>query len=68
MNTEIKNEDGLICSHCNVLLELGKVQITYMKSTFPTELLHCLKCGEVYVSEELAITKMLEVEKTFEDK
>ncbi|MEI8216471.1 MAG: DVU_1557 family redox protein [Eubacteriales bacterium] len=65
---EIKNEDGLICSKCNVLLEPGKVHITYLASTFPAELLKCPICGLVYVPEDLALGKMAEVEKTLEDK
>ena len=65
---EIKNDRGLKCSKCNVLLEPGKVYITYMKSTFPAELLKCPKCALVYVPEELVMGKMHEVEKTLEDK
>lgn len=65
---EIKNEEGLMCSKCDVLLEPGKVNITYLKSSFPAELLICPKCGVVYVPEDLALGKMLEVEKTLEEK
>lgn len=68
MKLEIKNIDKLECAKCKVLLEPGKVHITYLKSTFPAELLICPKCGEVYVPEELALGKMQEVEKTLEEK
>ena len=68
MKEELKNEDGLTCVKCHVLLEPRKVHITYMKSTFPAILLACPKCQEIYVPEDLAMGKMLEVEKTLEDK
>jgi uncharacterized C2H2 Zn-finger protein len=65
---EIKNDENLKCTKCDVLLEPGKVNIRYMKSAFATELLKCPKCGQVYISEELALGKIFEVEKTLEDK
>lgn len=68
MKVEIKNDDGLLCDKCQVLMEPGKVHITYLKSTFPAELLTCPKCGQVYVPEDIALGKMLEVEKTLEEK
>lgn len=68
MKVEVDNEGGLICDSCGLLLEPGKVRISYMKSTFPAELLRCPGCGLVYVPEELALGKMAEVERTLEDK
>lgn len=65
---EIKNIDGLICTKCNVEMEPGKIHITYIKSTFPAELLVCPVCGQVYVPEDIALGKMLEVEKMMEEK
>lgn len=65
---EVKNEDGLICTKCNVLLEPGKVNITYLKSSFAAELLVCPECELVYIPEDLAMGKILEVEKTLEEK
>lgn len=65
---EVKNEDGLICTKCNVLLEPGKVNITYLKSSFAAELLVCPECGVVYIPEDMALGKILEVEKTLEEK
>ncbi|MDD2215000.1 MAG: hypothetical protein PHR60_03875 [Eubacteriales bacterium] len=68
MKLEFENKEGLMCSKCRLLLEPGKAHITYLKSTFPVELLTCPKCGEVYVPEDLALGKMQEVEKNLEDK
>jgi hypothetical protein len=51
-----------------VPLETGKVNIAYLGSMFPVDLLRCPECGMVNVPEELAIVKMAEVEKLLEDK
>ena len=48
----------LKCRKCNVPLENG----------FPVELPLCPVCGFVYVPEELAVGKVLAVEKALEDK
>ena len=58
----------LICAACNVPLEMGKVEATYLGQRFPVELPRCPACGFVYVSEELALGKMLKVEQALEDK
>jgi hypothetical protein len=60
--------DGWVCAICNLPLVLGKVDISYMGSSFPVDLLRCPKCGMVLIPEELALGKMLEVEKALEDK
>ena len=58
----------LVCATCNVPLEMGKVEATYLGQRFPVELPRCPSCGFVYVSEELALGKMLKVEQALEDK
>lgn len=69
MATEDAKEDGVYeCFKCGIPLERGKVIVSYMGSSFPVDLLKCKKCGLVLVPEELALGKMLEVEKTLEDK
>ena len=60
--------DGWVCVNCNLPLELGKVDISYMGNSFPVDLLRCPKCGMVLIPEELALGKMVEVEKALEDK
>ena len=57
-----------LCLKCNLSLELGKVDISYMGSTFPVDLMKCSGCGQVYVPEDLALGKMMQVEKLLEDK
>ena len=57
-----------VCADCGVPLEPGRVDIAYLGSSFPVELLRCPQCGLVLIPEELALGKMAEVEKALEDK
>ncbi|MEL7567190.1 MAG: DVU_1557 family redox protein [Dehalobacterium sp.] len=68
MKSKIINSKRLKCLKCDILLAGEKININYLKSTFPAELLRCPKCGLTYVPEDLALGKILEVEKTLEDK
>ncbi len=56
------------CAVCDQALELMQVTVTYMNNSFTTEMPGCPQCGQVVVSEELAMGKMAEVEKILEDK
>lgn len=58
----------LVCLKCNRPLEIGRVEASYLGQTFPVDLPRCPSCGFVYVSEELALGKMLRVEQALEDK
>ena len=67
------NEDGSTvagyeCLKCGIPLQSGKVTVSYLGSSFPVDLLKCDSCGIVLVTEDLALGKMLQVEKTLEDK
>jgi hypothetical protein len=59
---------GWTCANCNQPLVPGKVDISYLGNSFPVTLLRCPSCGLVLIPEELALGKMLEVEKALEDK
>ncbi len=59
---------AMICLACDVALEPGKIEATYLGQTFPVDLPRCPKCGFVYVSEDLASGRMLKVEQALEDK
>ena len=56
------------CAHCDQELRPGTVTFEYMESNFPVELLVCPGCGATFVPEDLAMGKMLQVEKALEDK
>ena len=58
----------MICCKCNVHLEIGAVNLEYLGNGFPVDLPKCPICGMVYIPEQLAIGKMLHVEKSLEDK
>lgn len=57
-----------ICAKCDSALVAGRVNIKYMTTTFNPDLLHCKECGYVLIDEDLALGKMVEVEKLLEDK
>jgi hypothetical protein len=57
-----------MCTECELSLEVGKVNISYLGGTFPVDLLRCPRCGMVFIPEDLAIGKMADVEKLLEDK
>ncbi len=60
--------DGWVCVNCNIPMQMGKVDISYLGSSFPVDLLKCPRCGLVLIPEELALGKMVEAEKALEDK
>jgi hypothetical protein len=57
-----------VCAKCGEPLVAGKVTVAYLGSAYPVDLLKCPKCGLVFVPEGLALGKMVEVEKSLEDK
>jgi hypothetical protein len=62
------DRDTWECAACGATLVTGKVMISYLGSAYPVDLLKCPSCGLVLIPEELALGKMLEVEKSLEDK
>ena len=56
------------CLKCGVPLVKGDAVFGYLDNAFPVELPVCPKCGFVFVPEELAMGKVLSVEKVLEDK
>lgn len=68
-DTGLEHEkDKLICQKCNVELEIMPVKLEYLGNGFPVELECCPKCNMVYIPEELAMGKILHVERSLEDK
>ncbi|MBI5928023.1 MAG: hypothetical protein HY862_01835 [Chloroflexi bacterium] len=61
-------EQVWMCDNCNIPLQPDKVDVAYMGNAFPVELLKCPKCELVFIPEDLALGKMVEVEKQLEDK
>lgn len=57
-----------VCGRCNIPLQVSQVNVGYLGSAFPVQLLKCPQCGLVFIPEDLALGKMAEVEKALEDK
>ena len=71
MNLSFLPEDmDWICRSCGQekRLESGMVELHYQGNVFKVELPVCPACGAVLISEDLALGRMLEVEKLLEDK
>lgn len=68
MNVENGHDVPWICDKCKEKLVLQKVKVSYLSGNFDVELFKCPKCGNVFIEEEMALGKMLEVEKGLEDK
>ena len=58
----------LKCHKCKVDLVRGRAALSYLGNAFPVELPVCPQCGYIYVPEELALGKVLTVERSLEDK
>ncbi len=56
------------CRACKEKLQPGMVELEYLGNIFKVELPVCPKCSAVLISEDLALGRMLEVEKLLEDK
>jgi hypothetical protein len=65
-----ENQDNMpwICDKCKEKLVLAKVKVAYLGGNFEVELMKCPQCNNVFIGEDLALGKMLEVEKGLEDK
>ena len=57
-----------LCVACDTQLRMIAVDLEYMGSQFNVELPACPSCGFVLVPEDLALTKMVQVEQLLEDK
>ncbi len=58
----------LICSRCCVDFKIYKANFSYLDHSFNTEVMRCPSCGQVYIPEDLAKGKMMQVEVSIEDK
>lgn len=57
-----------MCDKCQKALVSQKVKVRYLEGNFEVELLKCPECNMVFIGEDLALGKILEVEKSLEDK
>jgi rubrerythrin len=68
MREELEGSAKWICARCNATLAPAKTKLNYLNKDFEAELAVCPVCGKVFIGESLALGKMLEVEKSLEDK
>ncbi len=66
LNENRKNK--WVCAKCGSLLEIAPVNARYLGAGYPVDLLVCKTCKRPLVPAELALGKMLDVEKLMEDK
>ena len=68
MRVEFEESADWVCVRCDAALLPAKTKLGYRGSEFEIELMRCPGCHKVFVGESLALGKMLEVEKSLEDK
>ncbi len=68
MKEENERDMPWICDKCKEKLVLCKVKANYLGGNFEVDLMKCPQCHNVFVGEDLALGKMLMVEKELEDK
>lgn len=64
----IEADETLVCWRCQEPLVKGNAKFSYLGNAFPVELPMCPTCKLIYVPEELALGRVLKVEKEMEDK
>ena len=62
------SESQWVCGKCGNPLQVSSVNVTYLGSGYPVDLLICRKCNRPLVPADMALGKMQEVEKLMEDK
>ena len=68
MREDYEGTADWVCVRCDVSLSPAKTKLVYRGSEFEIELMRCPVCHKVFIGESLALGKMLEVEKSLEDK
>jgi hypothetical protein len=61
-------EKAWVCGKCGSTLQIAQVNVSYLGSGFPVDLLICKTCNRPLIPVEMALGKMLDVEKLMEDK
>lgn len=61
-------DTDIICVQCQKKLEPARTYLSYLGHSFYADILKCPQCGEVYIPEDLAKTRIADVEMQLEDK
>ena len=65
---QIEKNSAWVCGKCGSPLEAISLNVSYLGSGYPVELMACKKCKRPLIPADMALGKMLEVEKMMEDK
>jgi DNA-directed RNA polymerase subunit RPC12/RpoP len=68
LREEFAGSEGWLCARCDASLTPAKAKLNYLNKDFETDLMACPVCGKPFIGEALALGKMLEVERSLEDK
>jgi hypothetical protein len=68
MREDFEGADSWLCVRCSRALVSSKATLNYLNRDFEAELMCCPSCGKVFIGEALALGRMLEVERSLEDK
>jgi len=60
--------DNIVCTKCNLSLEMIKSSFDYLGYHFSEKVLRCPKCELMYIPEELVDGKITQMETALEDK
>ncbi|MEG0829297.1 MAG: LIM domain-containing protein [Anaerovoracaceae bacterium] len=63
----MERKPTLLCNKCQVPLTPSHLGFSYLNRYFHGEVLRCPECGQVFVSEEYAKGKIVDVETKIED-
>ncbi len=63
-----ENTETWVCGKCGSPLQLQPINVSYLGSGYPVDLLICPKCKRALVPADMALGKMQEVERLLEDK
>ncbi|MGI6361425.1 MAG: DVU_1557 family redox protein [Bacillota bacterium] len=57
-----------ICSKCKVEMVMKNIKLNYLGHNATHDFLACPQCGNLYIPEDIVLSKMLKVETELEDK
>lgn len=64
----METKSKLMCNRCQVALEPIEASFSYLDRSFKHTVHRCPSCGQVYIPEDMATSKMKQVEEALEEK
>ena len=63
-----EKEQGIQCEKCGISLIDKEIEFKYLEVEFTATAPCCPQCGQVFLSEEIVLGKLSEIEQMLEDK